>query len=102
MQIGMRVLNETHLDFLGPRTVGKVRDIYEQPLTPFVASFVGTSNLLDGVIRARAADTTEIAVAGTTLRLAGARGSAGDKVTLSVRPEALRLLSPGEAALIAN
>jgi ABC-type Fe3+/spermidine/putrescine transport system ATPase subunit len=74
------------------------RDIYERPMTPFVASFVGTSNLLDGVIRARAGDTAEIAVAGTTLRLPVARGDAGDKVTLSLRPEALRLLSPGEAA----
>jgi phosphoribosylaminoimidazole-succinocarboxamide synthase len=27
----MQVLKETHLDFLGPRKVGKVRDIYEQP-----------------------------------------------------------------------
>ena len=27
----MHVLKETHLDFLGPRKVGKVRDIYEQP-----------------------------------------------------------------------
>src|SRR5205809_8034105 len=27
----MDVLKETHLDFLGPKKVGKVRDIYEQP-----------------------------------------------------------------------
>jgi phosphoribosylaminoimidazole-succinocarboxamide synthase len=27
----MHVLKETHLDFVGPRKVGKVRDIYEQP-----------------------------------------------------------------------
>ncbi len=27
----MHVLKETHLDFLGPRKVGKVRDIYDQP-----------------------------------------------------------------------
>ena len=29
--IDMQVLKETHLDFLGPRKIGKVRDIYEQP-----------------------------------------------------------------------
>ena len=74
------------------------RDIYERPMTPFVASFVGTTNLLDGVIRARDGDVAEIAVAGTTLRLGGVHGSAGDNVVLSLRPEALRLLSPGEAA----
>src|SRR5690348_3048501 len=76
--------------------IASPRDIYDRPVTPFVASFVGTSNLLDGVIRARSGDTAEVAVAGTILRLAGARGNAGDKVTLSVRPEALRLLSQGE------
>jgi len=74
------------------------REIYERPATPFVASFVGTTNLLDGVIRARDGDTVEIAVAGTTLRLAGVRGDVNEKVILSVRPEALRLLSAGEAA----
>jgi len=74
------------------------REIYERPATSFVASFVGTTNLLDGVIRAREGDAAEVAVAGMTLRLVGARGNAGDKIVLSLRPEALRLLSPGEAA----
>jgi len=74
------------------------REIYDRPTTPFVASFVGTTNLLNGVIGVRDCDAAEIAVAGATLRLTGAPGHAGDKVTLSLRPEALRLLSPGEAA----
>src|SRR3954452_5478189 len=33
--------------------IASPRDIYERPATPFVASFVGTTNLLDGVIHAR-------------------------------------------------
>jgi iron(III) transport system ATP-binding protein len=74
------------------------RDIYERPTTPFVASFVGTTNLLYGVIRARDGDASDISVSGATLRLTGVQGNAGDKVVLSLRPEALRLLSPGEAA----
>jgi ABC-type Fe3+/spermidine/putrescine transport system ATPase subunit len=74
------------------------REIYERPATPFVASFVGTTNLLDGVVRARSEDAAEVAVAGTTLRLSGVRGDAGDKVVLSLRPEALHLVSPGETA----
>src|ERR1051325_1882936 len=78
--------------------IASPRDIYERPATPFVASFVGTTNLLDGVIRVREGESAEVAVAGTTLRLNGVRGGAGDKVVLSLRPEALRLLSPGEAA----
>ena len=72
--------------------VASPREIYDRPATPFVASFVGTTNLLDGVIRGRDGDTAEIAFAGTTLRLRGVPGNAGDKVVLSLRPEALRLL----------
>jgi len=73
------------------------RAIYERPETPFVASFVGTTNLLDGTIRSRDGDTAEIVFAGTTMRANGVRGNAGDRVALSLRPEALRLLAAGEA-----
>jgi ABC-type Fe3+/spermidine/putrescine transport system ATPase subunit len=78
--------------------IASPREVYDRPATPFVASFVGTTNLLNGVIRAREGESAEVAVAGRTLRLNGVRGSAGDKVVLSARPEALRLLAPGEAA----
>jgi len=78
--------------------IASPRDIYERPATPFVASFVGTTNLLNGVIGVGDGDAAEIAVAGATLRLMGVQGDAGDKVVLSLRPEALRLLSSGEAA----
>ncbi|MGC0336429.1 ABC transporter ATP-binding protein [Streptomyces sp. SLBN-8D4] len=51
--------------------VGTPAEIYERPATPFVASFVGTSNLLDG---------------DTARRIVGAPG------TFSVRPEKIRVL----------
>ena len=63
-----------------------------------MASFVGTTNLLNGVIRAEDGDAAEIEVAGATLRLMDGRGNVGNKVLLSLRPEALRLLSSGETA----
>jgi ABC-type Fe3+/spermidine/putrescine transport system ATPase subunit len=72
------------------------RAIYEAPATPFVASFVGTTNLLNGVVRSRAGDTAEIVFAGTVMR-ANVRGGVGEGVVLSLRPEALRLVVPGEA-----
>jgi ABC-type Fe3+/spermidine/putrescine transport system ATPase subunit len=75
------------------------RAIYEQPETPFVASFVGTTNLLNGTIRSRDGDLAEIAFAGTVMKTNSARGKTGDAVTMSLRPEALRLLAPGEAVL---
>jgi ABC-type Fe3+/spermidine/putrescine transport system ATPase subunit len=74
------------------------RAIYEQPETPFVASFVGTTNLLNGTIKSRIAGAAEIAFAGTTMQTNSARGVAGEAVVLSLRPETLRLLGAGETA----
>src|SRR4051812_40274222 len=67
------------------------RAIYEQPETPFVASFVGTTNLIEGVIRSHEGDIMEVAFGSGVVRVRGARGVAGDKVALSLRPEGLRL-----------
>jgi ABC-type Fe3+/spermidine/putrescine transport system ATPase subunit len=78
------------------------RTIYEQPETPFVASFIGTTNLLDGVVRARYGEVVEIDCAGTTLRATTARGQPGEAVVLSLRPEALHLAAPGEDAFPAG
>jgi putative spermidine/putrescine transport system ATP-binding protein len=54
--------------------VGTPEQVYEQPATPFVAGFVGTSNLLTG----------EVAVA-----LVGKKG------TYSIRPEKISLTQDG-------
>ncbi len=74
------------------------RAIYERPETPFVASFVGTTNLLDGAIRSRDGDMAEIAFAGTAMQASGVPGKVGDRVVVSLRPEALRVLGPGDSA----
>ena len=66
-------------------------EIYNRPATKFVANFVGTLNVLEGVV-ADAADGTvkvgegQVAVKG---RLNGHK--AGDAVTLALRPEAIAL-----------
>jgi iron(III) transport system ATP-binding protein/putative spermidine/putrescine transport system ATP-binding protein len=77
--------------------VATPRAIYEQPVTPFVASFVGTSNLIEGEVRDRVDGVTQVAFGGGVVRVRGADGNPGDRVMLSLRPEALRLLEPGEA-----
>ncbi|MFJ9538558.1 ABC transporter ATP-binding protein [Streptomyces sp. NPDC101225] len=51
--------------------VGTPAEIYERPATPFVASFVGTSNLIDGEAAQRVV---------------------GDVGTYSIRPEKIRVL----------
>jgi ABC-type Fe3+/spermidine/putrescine transport system ATPase subunit len=72
------------------------RAIYEQPETPFVASFIGTTNLLKGVIQSRDGNSAEIAFAGISIKSNCPRGAPGDDVVVSLRPEVLRLLASGE------
>ncbi|MEV7499720.1 ABC transporter ATP-binding protein [Streptomyces sp. NPDC093018] len=57
--------------------VGTPAEIYERPATPFVASFVGTSNLLDGEV---------------ARQLVGAPG------TYNIRPEKIRVLKESAEA----
>jgi ABC-type Fe3+/spermidine/putrescine transport system ATPase subunit len=73
------------------------RAIYEKPETPFVASFVGTTNLIEGKVRANADGMMDVAFGGGVIHVRGGNGNPGDAVTLSLRPEGLRLLSPQEA-----
>jgi ABC-type Fe3+/spermidine/putrescine transport system ATPase subunit len=77
--------------------VAAPRSIYEQPATPFVASFVGTINLLRGVIERRDGAMADILVADRRLRVKLAHGGIGDHVVVSLRPETLRLLAAGES-----
>ncbi len=80
------------------KQVGGPFDIYNRPRTRFVASFVGTLNTLQGVVADPASGA--IRVEGTTVFAAGpiAGAAAGDKRTLALRPEALRLGRAAEGA----
>ncbi|WP_088889501.1 ABC transporter ATP-binding protein [Leptolyngbya ohadii] len=72
------------------RQVGTPLEIYRQPTDPFVADFIGTNNLLRGVVR----NQTAIEVEGmlfTGWQL-GDRFSPGQQVSISVRPEDVTLL----------
>ena len=70
----LAVFNEGRIE-----QVGTPADVYERPTTPFVAGFVGTSNLLRGD---------------------AARAVIGSDGTFTVRPEKIRLADPG--ALVAD
>jgi ABC-type Fe3+/spermidine/putrescine transport system ATPase subunit len=72
------------------------RAIYEEPETAFVAGFVGTANLIEGVVRGHDGDAMEAVFGGGVIRVRGATANAGDKLVLSLRPEALRLLAANE------
>jgi len=71
--------------------IGTPFEIYNYPSTTFVASFVGTLNLVDaGVVDA---GTGRLSLAGQEVRTAQPVTSAatGDRVTLAVRPEGIDL-----------
>ena len=77
--------------------VGSPWEIYFRPANRFVADFVGTVNFLAGRAR-RTADSLSVEHAGMRLRVEDAPVQDGEQVTLVVRPECIRLLSPGETA----
>ena len=71
--------------------VGGQEDLYERPATPFVASFIGQSNLLRGAI----ADAF-VTSAGARIRLAARYGVQGEGC-LAIRPESIRIAAPRAA-----
>jgi spermidine/putrescine transport system ATP-binding protein len=79
--------------------VGSPEDLYDRPRTPFVADFIGTTNLLSGrVIEVRGEEALVRLESGDVCR-AGADGcSPGTSVQLSVRPESIELRRGEDAA----
>jgi len=69
--------------------VGTPEEVYARPATAFVADFVGRMTFLSGVMEG----ATLVRVGDQALRVAEAPGfSAGQKVELGLRPEAVRLV----------
>jgi len=68
-------------------------ELYEQPASRWVASFIGDVNLLEGVVVVVGADDVAIEDAGGRRYRAGAHASAkiGQKIAIALRPEKLRL-----------
>lgn len=76
--------------------VGPPRDIYTRPVNRFVASFIGETNFLPGV-----RDGSAVRLAGgQAIDLPDAALAQGQKVTLTVRPEQVRLVDASDPAAI--
>jgi putative spermidine/putrescine transport system ATP-binding protein len=71
--------------------IGRQEDLYERPATPFVARFIGHSNLIAGTLR----DGAVLDIAGKPVSLAARYAVATSAATLAVRPERIGLASPG-------
>jgi putative spermidine/putrescine transport system ATP-binding protein len=80
------VMSEGRIEQIGPPA-----DIYNFPATPFVASFVGTLNLIGGTIVEPS--TGRLSIAGQEVRASKAieAGHAGTAITVAIRPESVEL-----------
>ncbi|WP_353644734.1 ABC transporter ATP-binding protein [Mesorhizobium sp. WSM2239] len=83
--------------------VGTPFEIYNKPATRFVASFVGTLNILEGTVADPASGTVRINGSEIALKRALDGKAAGDEISLALRPEAISVGNhPGRDASIAG
>jgi putative spermidine/putrescine transport system ATP-binding protein len=83
--------------------IGSPADVYLHPATPFVAGFLGETNLLPGECCGFEGDHVVIRFGNGELGRAcvprfGGRPAPGDPVLTSIRPERMRILKPEEPA----
>ncbi|MBG1232508.1 ABC transporter ATP-binding protein [Aestuariivirga litoralis] len=72
--------------------------LYDKPASRFVASFIGTTNLLPVRVVSRSGNEIEVSLAGTHLRLPASAAVQGDQALLNVRPEDFALATTGPLA----
>jgi putative spermidine/putrescine transport system ATP-binding protein len=78
------VMSEGRIEQIGPPP-----EIYNFPATPFVASFVGTLNLLQATVVDGA--TGLLSLEGQEIRAARPGAASGERVTIALRPEAIEV-----------
>ena len=72
-------------------------DMYDRPVTRYVADFIGESNLLRAAVRGVEGTEVVLGVGPATIRARSARAwTPGAEAWLAVRPEYLRPAAPGE------
>jgi spermidine/putrescine ABC transporter ATP-binding subunit len=87
--------------------VGTPREVYMRPASVFVSDFIGQTNLLRGNVLSVDGAVARLDVGGDDRVLATAEGTlaAGAPATLSVRPEAIRIVAaaaPGASSVAAT
>jgi iron(III) transport system ATP-binding protein len=80
--------------------IGSPEEIYQRPRTAFVAEFLGGTNMLPGIAGKFDGQMTEVASCGTIISVQGRAGDAGQKLFLSIRPEALRLAENSDGPVL--
>lgn len=87
------VMNHGRMEDFGPP-----ERLYSRPASRFCATFLGESNLVEGAVRKVTTDRVQIDTPFGPL-LATGNGSEGAKIIACIRPERLRIATPGAEAL---
>ena len=80
--------------------LGRAEEIYERPLTEFVAGFIGISNIIEGTVESSGDQVSLIKLGRTSVTVRGNRASHGARVRVMVRPEKIRLSFDGSGGAI--
>ena len=92
------VMNEGRIEQMGVPT-----ELYENPVTTFVANFLGQSNLLLGKVTGRSDDELTLDVRGRRMTMPAARcATTSPDVWVGVRPEKLRVSADVDAPIEGN
>lgn len=80
--------------------IGTPDEVYNEPKTAFVASFIGEMNFLQGKVENMSADSVEVVVSNRKIYCLNDKGrlSKGDDVLVSVRPEKVYVNPSNEIA----
>jgi spermidine/putrescine transport system ATP-binding protein len=79
--------------------VGTPSEVYSAPANKHVATFLGTANLWPATVTGADADGVACSVGGLDLRVADHQATAGDEVSVMVRPERVEVAaSPSDVA----
>ena len=82
--------------------IGTPAEIYEQPVSKFVAGFIGASNFLPGKVTSTEAGNATVALDGGGTAHVSKPLTAGERCLICVRPEAVDLLPATDAASVPN
>ena len=71
------------------------REIYDRPLTRFVAGFIGESNIFDGKVKGVHNGIIDVETSAGTMKVKGNGFEAGEDIHISVRPEYIKVGGDG-------
>jgi spermidine/putrescine transport system ATP-binding protein len=80
------VMNAGHVE-----QIGRAEEIYERPVSEFVAGFIGMSNIVEGTVAEVRDGVSVINIANVPIAVQGNGVTVGERVRLMVRPEKIKL-----------